>query len=69
MFHIFLPVGHSLQLWTISHTPGPSTVEGRTKKLVGLRGSHLRPIPGEKVKLGSRASKCRKTDREALTWK
>jgi len=39
------------------------------EKPVGLHGSRLRPIPGEKVKLGYRASKCRKTDRESLTWK
>ena len=45
------------------------TVEVRMEKPVGLHGSRLRPIPGEKVKLGYRASKCRKTDRESLTWK
>ena len=50
-------------------TPGPFTVEVRMDKPVGLHGSRLRPIPGEKVKLGYRASKCRKTDRESLTWK
>ena len=50
-------------------TPGPFTVEVRMEKPVGLHGSRLRPIPGEKVKLGYRASKCRKTDRESLTWK
>lgn len=49
--------------------PGPFTVEVRMEKPVGLHGSRLRPIPGEKVKLGYRASKCRKTDRESLTWK
>jgi len=51
------------------YTPGPFTVEVRMEKPVGLHGSRLRPIPGEKVKLGYRASKCRKTDRESLTWK
>ena len=51
------------------HTPGPFTVEVRMEKPVGLHGSRLRPIPGEKVKLGYRASQCRKTDRESLTWK
>ena len=50
-------------------TPGPFTVEVRMEKPVGLHGSRLRPILGEKVKLGYRASKCRKTDRESLTWK
>ena len=52
-------------------TPGPFTVEVRMEKPVGvgLHGSRLRPIPGEKVKLGYRASKCRTTDRESLTWK
>ena len=50
-------------------TPGPFTVEVRMEKPVGLHGSRLRPIPGEKMKLGYRASKCRKTDRESLTWK
>ena len=50
-------------------TPGPFTVEVRMEKPVGLHGSRLRPIPGEKVRLGYRASKCRKTDRESLTWK
>jgi len=48
-------------------TPVPFMVEVRMEKLVGLHGSRLRPIPGEKVKLGYRASKCRKTDRESLT--
>ena len=51
------------------YTPGPFTVEVRMEKPVGLHGSRLRPIPGEKVKLGYRASKCRKTDRESLPWK
>ena len=37
-------------------TPGPFTVEVRMEKPVGLHGSRLRPIPGEKVKLGYRAS-------------
>ena len=50
-------------------TPGPFTVEVRMEKPVGLHGSRLRPIPGEKVRLGYRASKCRKTDHESFTWK
>ena len=50
-------------------TPGPCTVEVRMEKPVGLHGSRLRPIPGEKVKLGFRASKYRKPDPESLTWK
>ena len=50
------------------YTPGPFTVEVRTEKLVGLHGGHMRPIRGEKVKLGFRASKCRKPDPEFLTW-
>ena len=41
-------------------TPGPFTVEVRMEKPVGLHGSRLRPIPGEKVKLGSRTRKYKK---------
>ena len=33
-------------------TPGPFTVEVRMEKPVGLHGSRLRPIPGEKVETG-----------------
>ena len=51
------------------YTPCHFTVEVRMEKPVGLHGSRLRPIPGEKVKLGFRASKCRKPDPESLTWK
>ena len=50
-------------------TPCPLTVEVRMEKPVGLYGSRLRPISGEKVKLGYRASKCRKTDSASRTWK
>ena len=49
-------------------TPGPCTVEVRMEKPVGLHGSRLRPISGEKVRRYL-ASKCRKPESESLTWK
>ena len=57
------------EIQRVMYTPPYFTVEVRMEKPVGLHGSRLRPIPGEKVKLGYRASKCRKTDRKSLTWK
>ena len=54
---------HKNEPFMTVYTPGPFTVEVRMEKPVGLHGSRLRPIPGEKVKLGYRASKYRKTDR------
>ena len=38
-------------------TPRPFTVEVRMEKPAGLHGSRLRPISGEKVKLGLRTRK------------
>ena len=47
-------------LWVLVVTPPYFTVEVRMEKPVGLHGSRLRPIPGEKVKLGSRTRKYKK---------
>ena len=49
-------------------TPCLFTLEVRMEKPVGLHGSRLRPISGEKVRRYL-ASKCRKPESESLTWK
>ena len=50
-------------------TPRPFTVEVRMEKPAGLHGSRLRPISGEKVKLGLRTRKWTDPPPGALTWK